>query len=117
MKEKVTYLDDENKIPMIFTLNVMQEIQEKYGSLEKWKDMVFKNDDGEPEIKPLLFGLTAMANEGIDIVNEDSEAKLEFVSEKQMGREITKIGLLEATKRMGNTVVNGTTTDETPKNE
>ena len=36
MKNKITYLtmSDGTKYPLIFTLNVMEEIQEKYGSLE-----------------------------------------------------------------------------------
>ena len=40
MKDKVVYIEtDGKKIPLVFNLNVMEEIQEQYGSLEKWGEI------------------------------------------------------------------------------
>ena len=46
MKEKITYLETSNgiKYPLIFTLNVMEEIQDEYESLEKWMDLIKANE-------------------------------------------------------------------------
>ena len=37
----------------MFTLNVMEAIQEKYGSIETWSNLIQR--DGEPDIKALKF--------------------------------------------------------------
>ena len=68
MLDKINYLETtEEKFPMAFTLNVMESIQEKYGSIEAWSDLIQR--DGEPDIKALKFFMTESINEGIDIEN------------------------------------------------
>ena len=44
MKDKITYLEVESgkKYPLIFTLNVMEDIQDKYETLQNWIDLVSK---------------------------------------------------------------------------
>lgn len=123
MKEQLTFLDDKNQYPIIFTLNVMKSIQEKYGTLEDWQNLIFVKDKkkGEPDIEPdinaLLFGLTEMVNEGIDILNEESnEQPIAFKTEKQVGREITKLGLEGATEKLGQSILKANKNDN-PKNE
>lgn len=123
MKEEITFLDEGKQYPIIFTLNVMKTIQAKYGSLEQWQSLIFIKDrkEDEPELEPdidaLLFGLTEMVNEGIDILNEEvPENKLEFKSDKQVGRMITKIGLDGATAKLGESIIKANKTDK-PKNE
>lgn len=123
MKEKITYLDEAKEYPIIFTLNVMETIQDKYGSLEKWQELIFikekkkKNPNIEPDIKALLFGLTEMVNEGIDILNEEnSENKLEPKTPKQVGRMITKIGLDGTTEKLGESILLANKSNS-PKNE
>lgn len=124
MKEQLIYLDEgTNQYPIIFTLNVMKTIQKKYGSLEDWQNLIFVKDrkkdepDIEPDIDALLFGLTEMVNEGIDIFNEENPAQhLDFKTDKQVGRVITKIGLDGATNKLGESIINANKTDK-PKNE
>ena len=41
---------------MIFTLNVTESIQEKYGTIEAWSNLIQR--DGEPNIKALKFFIT-----------------------------------------------------------
>jgi len=115
MKDKITYLEtsDGTKYPLIFTLNVMEEIQEKYGSLDKWMELI---KDGEPNIKALKFGLGAMLNEGIEIENETAETKKELLESKQIGRIITDIGMAQVAGKIGENVIASTKTDA-PKNE
>ena len=94
---------------MIFNLNVMEEIQEKYESIEKWGNLT---SGDEPNVKALIFGFTAMLNEAIDIENEENETKIEPLTEKQVGRIITEIGFQAATDKMQKTVVDSTQSAE-----
>ena len=82
--------------PLAFTMNVIEKIQDKYGSYEKWGDMT-DGKDREPNIGALKFGITEMINEGIDIENENLENKREFLTPKQVGRLITEIGIAQMT--------------------
>ena len=115
MKEKMTYLEMSNgiKYPMIFTLNVMEDIQSEYGSLDKWMELVKAK---EPNIKALKFGLGGMLNEGLEIENETAETKRELLEPKQVGRIITELGMSAVAGKIGENVVASTKTDA-PKNE
>lgn len=114
MKEKMTYLtmDDGTKYPLIFTLNVMEDIQDKYGSLEEWMALIKAK---EPSIKALKFGLGSMLNEGLEIENETAEKKREMLNPKQVGRIITQLGITAVAGKIGENVVASTKTDA-PKN-
>lgn len=104
----------EKEYPLVFNLNVMEEIQNEYGSLDKWGSLT-DGKDGEPNAKAVIFGFTAMMNEGIDIENEENGTNKPFLTEKQVGRIITEYGIVEATKKLNNTVVDST--QSTEKNE
>ena len=103
----------------------MQEIQIKYGSIQKWGELTDgkRKKDGntddyvEVDISALIFGIKAMLNEAIDIENETKEVKEPFLTDKQVGRLISRMGLMEATKKANDTVINSTQGDEPPKNE
>lgn len=97
---------------LVFNLNVMEEIQEEYGSVEKWGELTEAAE--EPNAKAVKFGLGAMINEGIDIYNEEhagEEARKPFTT-RQIGRVITEVGLGDIAKSINNTVVDSTKTDE-----
>lgn len=100
---------------LVFNLNVMEEIQEEYGSISKWGELT--DVSKEPNAKAVLFGLTAMINEGIDIDNDDNAntegyTPKKFLSKKQVGRLITDVGLMEATQKINDTVISATASDE-----
>lgn len=119
MKTSLKFLDEEKKYPIIFTLNVMETIQEIYGSLDSWKEKIFVKEKGEePKISDLLFGLTEMVNEGIEIYNEENleSPKLEKVSKKQVGRIISRIGIEGAINKIGESIVDANSSDDS-KNE
>lgn len=100
---------------LVFNLNVMEVIQEKYGSVEAWGKLV--EAEAEPKAKDIKYGFTAMLNEGIDIYNEehaDDEGfkSRPFFTDKQVGRIISDIGLLEAAKTLNKTVIDSTKSNE-----
>lgn len=98
--------------PLVFNLNVMEAIQEEYGSLDKWGELTDGRSNGEPDAKAVIFGFTEMINEGIDIQNEDEGTDIKPFTKKQVGRMITEIGLQNATITMNDTVINSTQSTE-----
>ena len=108
---EIKYKDKVYKLP--FNLNVMEEIQEKYGSLDEWGKQTDGSDkNGEPNVKAVIFGLAAMINEGIEIENEENGTDVKPLSLKQVGRIITEVGLTEAMKTLNDTVTDSTKSDE-----
>lgn len=100
---------------LVFNLNVMELIQEEYGSVEAWGELV--EAAAEPKAKDIKYGFTAMINEGIDIYNEDHAddegfIKRPFLTEKQVGRIISEIGIANAAKTLNKTVIDSTKSDE-----
>ena len=106
MLDKITQITvGEKKYPMAFTLNVMEVIQEKYGSLDTWSDALQpdKVEDAEgilvetePKLKDLIWTFQQFLNEGIEIENEEKSEKRELLTHKQVGRIITTVGLSES---------------------
>ena len=96
---------------LYFNLNVMQQIQEEYGTIEEWGNLS-DGTNGEVNAKAVIFGITAMINEGIDIENEEKGTDIKPFTLKQVGRMITEIGLAEATKTLNDTVIESTKSEE-----
>ena len=92
MKNTVVYIETEKKnYPLVFNLNVMEEIQEEYGSLDAWGEITQGN--GEPKVKDLKAGVMAMFNEAIDIENENNGTNEPMLTAKQVGRIMTEVGI------------------------
>ena len=98
------------EIKLVFNLNVMQSIQEEYKTVDAWGKLT-DGESGEVDIKALIFGLTAMINEAIDIDNDENGTNEPFFSPKQVGRIITDVGLANATKALNQTVIDATKDD------
>lgn len=96
---------------LVFDLNVMESIQEEYGSLDAWGKLT-DGVSGEPNAKAVIFGFREMLNEGIDIDNEEKGTQEAFLTLKQVGRMITEVGLMEATAVLNDTVVNSAKSEE-----
>lgn len=92
---------------LVFNLNVMEKIQEEYGTLAQWGHLTGGSGE-EPSAKAVLFGLTEMINEGIDIDNEENGTSDPMLTRKQVGRMMTEVGLAEATKVLNDTVIGST---------
>lgn len=104
-----------NKYLIVFNLNVMQEIQEEYKTIEAWGGMT-DGTSGEINIKALIFGFTKMINEGIEIRNEENNTDIKPMTEKQVGRMITDIGLEAIAQKLNEAVIGSTKSDEPQKN-
>lgn len=105
--------------PIAFTLNVMENIQEKYGSMDKWMKLITPKSE-EPQIKDIKWSFTEFINEGIDIENEETGENRPFVTMKQVGRIITKAGLSNITSTLMSATISSIKTKEasdTVKNE
>lgn len=98
---------------LVFNLNVMEAIQDEYGSIDKWAELT-DGASGEPNAKAVIFGFREMLNEGIDIQNDEDETDIKILplTLKQVGRLITEVGLKEATAVLDQTVINSTKSEE-----
>ena len=98
---------------LVFNLNVMEVIQDKYGTLENWGKLTDGTEnDGEPNAKAVIFGITATLNEGIDIENEENGTEEKMLTNKQVGRMITEIGLKSSAQLMNGVVIDSTQSAE-----
>ena len=115
MVDKINYLETKTeKYPLVFTLNVMESIQEKYGTIEAWSNLIQR--DGEPDIKALKFFITEAINEGLEMEAEKTGEKREAISTKKAGRILTEIGLSGAANKIMATISDSVEMDKTEKN-
>ena len=115
MVDKINYLETETeKFPLVFTLNVMESIQEKYGTIEAWSNLIQR--DGEPDIKALKFFITEAINEGLEIEAEKTGEKPKAITAKKAGRILTEIGLSGAANKIMATISDSVEMDEAGKN-
>ena len=127
------------KYKLVFNLNVLEEIQQEYGTFSKWLDCVAgdiqerktgamvktKNAEGkdiivnagEPDIKAVKFAYFHMINEGIDIQNEEDGGDRKPVSMKQIGRMFTELGLGEMVDKLNVIAFESNQGGEASKNE
>lgn len=103
--------------PLAFNLNVMETLQEKYGSFSKWAEKLEPENGEEPDVKALKFGICEMINEGIDIENDGKATPRPFISLKQAGRIITSLGIGGIAKTLKATVTDSTRIEDDIKNE
>ena len=119
MQNKLTHIENNGiSYPIVFNINVMEEIQEAYGSVSAWGAIVENAEGGEPKVKDLKIGLMMMINEGIDIENEMTGGNMPMVNSKQVGRIISERGFEEITRVIKNLTIASTQTGENEgKNE
>lgn len=106
---KITYKEKEYNV--VFNLNVMEAIQEEYGTIDKWTELT-SGVDQEVNVKALKFGYTNMLNEGLAIEAEEKGEEYKPVTPAFVGRMLTDIGLDNMTKVLHETVIDSTKTDE-----
>ena len=108
MQDIIKHINNKGiEYPLVFNLNVIEKIQNKFGSYEKWGEMT-EGKENEVNIGALKFGIAEMINEGIDIENETAETKREFLTEKHVGRIITELGIEKMTEKVQETVIDST---------
>ena len=102
---------------LVFNLNVMEQIQDEYGSVETWGKLTEGGDTGEPNVKAVKFGFTCMINEAIDIENEENGTDIKPVTKSFVGRMLSEIGIGAMSNTLQETVINSTQNPDAPKNE
>ena len=114
MKDNVSVIEYKGReYHLHFNLNVMEEIQAEYGSFSEWADLTDGTENnGEPNIKAVVYGITAMINEGIEIDNEEKGESVPLMTLKQVGRMATEIGLQAAIDKLNETVIESTKSTE-----
>lgn len=103
---------------IVFNLNVMELIQERFGTVEAWGEAMSTEDGKEPKASDIIYGFWCMLNEGIDMDNDDKpkDERVEPLTLKQVGRMLTEVGIAGAADQMKSLVVESTKAD-TSKNE
>lgn len=89
---------------LVFNLNVMEKIQDEYKTIGAWGELT-DGSSGEVNVKALVFGLTEMLNEGIEISNEDNGTNEPLLSHKKVARMLSEIGVDKATKDLNKVVI------------
>ena len=102
---KIQYKEKEYKL--VFNLNVMESIQQEYGTIDKWAALT-DGKAGEPDARAVIFGFKEMINEDIDIENEEHGTDIKPLTHKQVGRIVTEAGLMESTRILNDTVIEST---------
>jgi hypothetical protein len=116
MKSAIQTIEYKGKsYKLVFDLNVMEAIQDEYGSIEAWGKLTEPEDGGEPNIKALVFGVTEMINEGIDIDNDENGTDEKPLTHRKVARILTEVGLDSVADKMQQTVIDSTEDDS--KNE
>lgn len=109
MNGKIQYRDKEYRL--VFNLNVMERIQEEYGSFDKWGELT-DGKNGEPNAKAVIFGFAEMLNEGLDIEHEENGTEYTPFTLKQVGRIITDVGMQKTMDALQDTVIESTKSTE-----
>lgn len=124
MKEVSREVEYKGKVyKIVFNLNVMEAIQDKYGSIEAWGDLTDgtvdrdgkplpEGETGEIDIKALVFGFQEMINEGIEIDNEDNGTNDPPLTHKQVGRIISALTQEKVAREVNDLVIDSTKSDE-----
>lgn len=92
------------KYPVIFNINVLEALQEEYGTFNAWLNKIYSEDendkDFEPDVKAIKFAYFKMINEGIRIENKTANEKREFLDKEDVGEIISELGLRTAFRKL-----------------
>lgn len=104
MLGKLEYIEIGDKnYPLSFSLNVMEQVQETYGSMDEWMNTLQTAPGKEIKMKDLIWTFQQFINEGIEIENEDKKDSTEIgqlLTHKQVGRLITQVDMKKLVSTM-----------------
>ena len=101
MKNTVVYIETEKKkYPLAFNLNVMEEIQEAYGSLDEWGRIT--QGSGEAKVKDL---------------KEENHTNEPLLTAKQLGRIMSEVGIAKIISAIQDITIASTKGEGNEKNE
>ena len=96
---------------LVFNLNVMEKIQDEFETIDKWASLT-SGKEQEVNVKALKYGFTEMLNEALEIEAEENGTEFIPITEKQVGRMLTELGMEKMTEALQTTVVESTKSDE-----
>lgn len=115
MIDNLNYLETKTeKYPYIFSINVMEKIQDEYGTIDRFLNLIQR--EGEPDIKALKFFMTEAINDGIDIENDKTGEKRKSITSKKVGWVLTEIGFSNIGNKVTDAILSSVATDDTEKN-
>lgn len=115
MKSKLQEIEYKDKTyKLAFDLNVMEAIQDEFGSIDAWGKLV-EPEEGEPNIKAVVFAATQMINEGIEIANDEDGTDEKPLTHRKVARILTEVGLEQVTSKVKKSATDSTADDS--KNE
>lgn len=103
---------EDKEYPLVFNLNVMEAIQDEYGTIDKWAELTDGRNGIEPNAKAIKFGFMNMINEALDMEAEESGEKAKVYTLKQIGRLLSKTGLNEVNSQMQTAFIESVKDDE-----
>lgn len=87
--ESLEYLEvNDKKIPFFCSIDVLNDIQEKFGKIENWGEQIDETVT-EGNYEALMWTTKEFANEGIEIYNDElpeQEEELQLFDDKAIGR-------------------------------
>lgn len=121
ISDTLEYKGKEYKI--VFDFNVMQDLQEEYGTFNDWVDQAYGKKTGEPSIKALAFAIMSMVNNAIDEANEDRkpEEQEKYITSRVANRMLSEFakgkGLSNIVKKIDGLMSESLQGGENSKNE
>lgn len=109
MIEKLKYIElGEEKYPIKCDLAVLEEIQEKYGTINAFELKLagwVKNEEKklvktEPSMKAIRFVLPLMINEGIDIENAKNGKKRKHITDAELRELCTGVNVFDVANEL-----------------
>ena len=102
----------EVEYPVAFDINVLEELQDKYGSVDEVKNILEPSDGKEVKLKDLKFVFLIMINEGIDIENEEKNTDRKFITDKKVGRLLTEAGIKNMSNQLKDVIITSNNSNE-----
>lgn len=113
MLGKLEYIIIGNKsYPLAFSFNVMEQVQDTYGTMDAWTKTLQAEQGKEIKMKDLIWTFQQFVNEGIEIENEEKNINNPLLSHKQIGRLITNADMKELVSVMKDMTIKSVKSDD-----
>lgn len=113
MLGKLEYIEiGDKKYPLAFSFNVMEQVQETYGTMDAWTKTLQADEGRELKMKDLIWTFQQFVNEGIEIENEDNNQNRPLMTHKQVGRLITQADMKKLVATMKSMTVKSIKSDD-----
>lgn len=81
LNKKTVLKIDGKEYELMFNFNMLEKVQEKYGTYSDFLKSLYKDEEVLPDIKELKWALLHMINEGIKFSNFENNEKTELADD------------------------------------